>query len=191
MIKVLVSGGSGFLLRNTLPDYNWDIIDYEYGEEYQNIDIVVHFASPTDVYDFRYKEDMAIGMIDLTLKMVDESLANNCKMIFASSMAAEVLDDEYGIYKRAMEQYIQAIVPDHLILRIPRVYGVDKNKGLMKRIKLNDIKEDDWDKEIEYIDIEDFKIWFNKILNKNSVQLYNKKFRKNTILELKEKYCES
>lgn len=188
-MNVLVSGANGFLLRNTLKDYDWNIIEYQVGEEYNNIDLVIHFASPTDTFEFQNKEKMAVTMIDMTLKMVTETLANNCKMIFASSMAATILEDNYGVYKRAMEQYISAIVPDNLILRIPRVYGKDKNKGLMKKIRLNTI--DNWNKEIDYIDIEDFKIWFKEVLNKNMIQYYNKTYRTNTIKELKEIYCKS
>jgi len=188
-MNVLVSGAKGFLLRNTLKDYNWNIIEYQAGEEYNNIDLVIHFASPTDTFEFQDKEKMAVTMIDMTLKMVTETLANDCKMIFASSMAAAILEDDYGIYKRAMEQYISALVPDNLILRIPRVYGKDKNKGLMKKIRDNNI--DGWDKEIEYIDIDDFKNWFKEVLNKNMIQYYNKTYRKNTIKEIKDIYCES
>jgi nucleoside-diphosphate-sugar epimerase len=126
----------------------------------------------------------------MTTKLATEALANNCKLIFASSVGAVYLEDEYSIYKRAMEQYIQALVPNHLILRIPRVYGTDKKKGLMRRIQNDDIGKDDWEKLIDYIDISDFKKWFNENLNNIGIQCYTGSMRTNTIQELKELYCE-
>jgi nucleoside-diphosphate-sugar epimerase len=188
-MKVLTTGKSGFLLRNTLSLFDWEIIEYEFGKSYEDIDLVLHFGSPTDIYDLSDKEKTAFSMIDLTIKVVYESISNNCRIIFASSMGAEFLEDEYSIYKRAMEQYISANVDDHLILRIPRVYGFDKQKGLMKRIRLNEIPETDLNNKIEYIDILDFTHWFKRILSEKGVKYYNEKKRNNTIKERKDIYC--
>lgn len=190
-LRVLVTGSSGFLLRNSLPHHGWDIVKYEKGKDYYNIDMIIHFGSPTDVYDFEDKEGMATGMIDLTVDLVQIAIKNNAKFVFASSMAVDFLDDDYGVYKKAMEQYIQALVPQHLIMRIPRVYGKDKHKGLMKRIRNDDIGPDDWDKEIQYITIEDFRGWFHEILSIYGVKYYEGKYKKNTIQEIKEIFCAS
>lgn len=187
--NVLVTGGSGFLLRNSLNVSNWNIINYKFNKEYKDIDLILHFGSPTDSYDFKDKGSMACTMVDLTLKIVDEALSNNCKLIFASSMGALYLEDEYSIYKRAMEQYIQATIDNFLILRIPRVYGTDRTKGLMKKIRLNEVQ--DYGKEVQYIDIEDFKEFFNECLNKTGLIQYEKELRKNTIQEIKEIYCKN
>lgn len=187
-LNVLVTGQHGFLLQNIIPNYNWNIIPYKSGQIYNDIDLIIHFASPTDKYDFLDKKKMAETMINLTINIVNEAKTQNKKLIFASSCAAEFLDDEYGIYKRSMEQYISAILNDYLILRIPRIYGKDKNKGLMKRIKLNDI--DDWNKQVSYVDIHDFIEWFNSMLNKSGIQSFNGNIKINTIKEIKEIYCE-
>ena len=189
-LRVLTTGSSGFLLRNTLPDYDWEIIPYEYGTNYNNIDLIVHFGGPSDALDFQNKIGMAISMINVTLKLVTESLHNDCKMIYASSLGAVFLENEYDIYKRSMEQYIETMVSDHLILRIPRVYGSDRDKGLMRQIRECKIKDEDWGKPIQYIEIEDFKVWFSEILNKNGIKCYNKMMWNRTIKQIKELYCE-
>lgn len=188
-MRVLTTGRSGFLLSNVLHLFDWEIIPYEYGNEYSNIDLILHFGSPTDYIDFENKVGMASGMIDITTKLVTEALANDCKLIFASSMGALYPEDDYSVYKKAMEQYIEALVPDHVIMRIPRVYGKNRKKGLMRRFHLGHINDSDWNNQIEYIDIHDFIGWFVEILSKNGIQFYNGNLRYNTIKELKEIYC--
>ena len=191
-MNVLVSGDSGFLLRNTLPDYaEWNIISYEHGKSYNNIDMVVHFASPSDRYDFKDKTRMARSMVELTLDLVYEAKYNSSKFIFASSMGAKFLEDEYSIYKRAMEQYISHVLSDYLILRIPRVYDKNRNKGLMYRIRNDEIEQSDWDNKIQYITLDDFRVWFKNSLTKSGIQYYDEPYRVNTIKELKELFCES
>lgn len=187
-MKVLVTGGKGFLLSNILPIYdNWEIIHYKPGREYYGIHLILHFASPSDSYDFKDKLNMATSMVDLTLKMIDIAYTNKCKLIFASSLAADVLQDDYGVYKRAMEQYIQASLEDYLILKIPRVYGKDRTKGLMKKIKLNHV--DDWDAQIEYANIDDFVLWFTRILNNLGIEYYSGDIKCHSIKQIKELFC--
>lgn len=192
-MRILVTGNAGFLLRNSIAAFRGhDIIQFDQSQYldkgYYDIDLIIHFASPSDSYDFKDKIKMAVTMIDLTQVMVDIAGKNKCKLVFASSMAADILEDDYGIYKRAMEQYIQALTDNYLILKIPRVYGKDRTKGLMKKIKLGDVT--DWNKTIEYIDINDFTNWFIENLSKTGIEYYSGKVQKNTIKEIKEKYCE-
>jgi nucleoside-diphosphate-sugar epimerase len=188
-MRVLVTGSSGFLLSNILPIYdNWEIIHYKPGNEYRDIQLILHFASPSDSYDFKDKIKMATSMVDLTQSMIRIAVTNKCKLIFASSLAADVLQDDYGIYKRAMEQYIQAVLTDYLILKIPRVYGRGRTKGLMKKIALNHI--DDWSKTIEYININDFVLWFTRILNNTGIEYYSGDIQCHNIKQIKELFCE-
>lgn len=189
-VRVLVTGSTGFLLRNVIPKYDWELVQYEHGNDYDNISLVLHFGSPSDSFDFQFKSIMAVSMIDITIGMAKQAQRNNCKMVFASSMAAVYLEDEYGIYKRAMEQYIHALVDNHVIMRIPRVYGSDRKKGLMKKIANGHIRRDEWDRQIEYIDITDFSKWFDDILIESGIQYYNGQLRSNTIKEIKELFCE-
>ena len=192
MKNVLITGERGFLLRNCkflFKDCN--VQYYKPNTRYYDIDTIVHFASPSDTFEFKDKLKLSKSMIDLTIELIKLAQELDAKFIFASSMAAEYLDNDYGINKKAMEQYIESYLSDYLILRIPRVYGVDKDKGLMKKIRLNEISEFDLKNQtVEYIDIEDFKIWFTDVINKTGIQKYIKQQRKNTIQEIKDIYCQ-
>ena len=195
-MKILVTGKNGFLLRNILPlFYEHEIIEYNPTQNVYNgyfgIDLILHFASPSDSYDFKDKVRMATSMVDLTQTMVRIAEINQCKLIFASSLAADFLDNDYGIYKKAMEQYIQALVKDYLILRIPRVYGKDRKKGLMKKIEVNDVALDDFESTVGYADIQDFVSWFIANLNKLGIEYYTGDIRYHTIRQIKEIYCKS
>ena len=192
MMNILITGERGFLLRNCkflFKDCN--VQYYKPNTQYYDIDTIVHFASPSDTFEFKDKLKLSKSMIDLTIELIKLAQELDAKFIFASSMAAEYLDNDYGINKKAMEQYIESYLSDYLILRIPRVYGVDKDKGLMKKIRLNEMSEFDLKNQtVEYIDIEDFKMWFTNVINKTGIQKYIKQQRKNTIQEIKDIYCQ-
>lgn len=192
MKNILITGERGFLLRNCkflFKDCN--VQYYKPNTQYYDIDTIVHFASPSDTFEFKDKLKLSKSMIDLSIELIKLAQELDAKFIFASSMAAEYLDNDYGINKKAMEQYIESYLSDYLILRIPRVYGIDKDKGLMKKIRLNEISKFDLKNQtVEYIDIEDFKIWFTDVINKTGIQKYIKQQRKNTIQEIKDIYCQ-
>lgn len=188
MCNILVSGERGFLLSSCLNYLNGIIISYELGNQYNNIDVVIHFASPNDKYEFQDKKGMFDTMVEYSINILKQAINNDAKFVFASSKAADNPNDEYGIYKRFFEYYIQSITNNYLIYRIPRIYGVERNKGLMKQLRLGDIDKKDFKKEICYLDIQDFKKWFLDNYNKIGTIKYNGIYRKNTIQEIKEIY---
>ena len=55
-----------------------------------------------------------------------------------------------------MEEYIKNTYDNYIILRIPRVYDKKRNKGLMKKLKLNLVAEKDMGKKIEYTTLKNF-----------------------------------
>ena len=188
-MRYLVTGERGFLLSGVMGEFKGEVISYEYGESYQNIDVVVHFASPVDRYEFRDKRNMAHTMVDYSLSLVEIAKENNAKFIFASSRAAGVCDDDYGVYKKFLEQYIEANIYNHLIYRIPRVYGSERKKGLMKQLRLDDIDNpSDYNKSLHYLDIEDFRSWFKENLYNTGIVEYEGLYRINTIEEIKNLY---
>jgi nucleoside-diphosphate-sugar epimerase len=189
MNNILVTGKSGFLLRNSKFLNRFNLINLHLNANYTNIDTIIHFASPSDSFDFKNKEKTAISMVDLSLYVLQIARENNAKFIFASSEGAENPDNSYTLYKRWFEQYLLDTYNNNLILRIPRVYGKDRSKGLMKKIKENLIPENDKNNLIEYIDIEDFVQWFEKHINTSiGIIKYDLKYRYNTINELKKIY---
>lgn len=189
-----VSGETGFLMKHMLPYFEANIYSFTkdnlYYTELNDINTVIHFASPSDSFDFQNKYLMSKSMIDLTQDMLKCAIDHNAKFIFASTEAAIDPVDTYGFYKRAMEDYILSIHPNSLILRIPRVYGTDKTKGLMKKINDGFINKEDIYKEIEYIDIQDYIKWFFKVQNEVGIVEYNLPKRKNTIQEIAKLYCD-
>lgn len=145
MNKIIVSGGHGYLLTHVLPYLNNNIIhvsDVYCYQDFLNVDMVIHFASPSDREDFK-KPYMHKTMIDGTINMVDLAKRNGAHFVFASTMGVHTLENDYCIFKYAMEKYIQKELNSYSILRIPRVYSKDRNKGLIKQIKENSISQID------------------------------------------------
>lgn len=187
-MRILVSGERGFLLSSCINELDGEIIPYRFGKQYEDIDMVIHFASPNDKYEFENKSDMAFTMMNYSLEIIKQGLYNNAKIVFASSKAADTPDTMYGIFKRGIEHYIEAVTDNHLIYRIPRVYGSDRKKGLMKQLRLGDIDPNHLDNRISYLDIEDFKEWFIDNIDKTGIVRYTNEYRKNTIREIREIY---
>ena len=187
--KVLISGKNGFLMKNIIKDYNWEVSSLIHCGKHNDQELVLHFASPSDSEGFKETSRLVEANLLLTIAAVEESNRNKCKLVFASSMAVQEEKSEYSSLKEAAELYIKTYCKDYVILRIPRVYGKDRTKGLMKKIK-DGIVDNYLDEVVQYIDIEDFKEFFKDSLGKNGIITYDKEFRKNTIKEIKDLYCE-
>lgn len=191
MNKIIVSGGHGYLLTHVLPYLNNNIIhvsDVYCYQDFLNVDMVIHFASPSDKEDFK-KPYMHKTMIDGTINMIDLAKRNEAHFVFASTMGVHTLENDYCIFKYAMEKYIQKELNSYSILRIPRVYSKDRNKGLIKQIKQNNINVNDMNNIIEYITIEDFMEFFFNNYNKQGIFEINQiKYKKNSIKQLSELY---
>ena len=163
--KFLFIGGRGYLgqaLIKKLQKEN-DIVVYPNDirvriSSTEKFDTVFHFAGPSDDYDFADKKKTITTIVDGTINVVNYCLVNNIKLIFSSSMAVHhiKLNDNYSTGKLAMENYIRSILKDFLILRIPRVYSKCRKKGLMKKIRNNQVPVNDLNNVIEYITLDDF-----------------------------------
>ena len=157
--NILVTGSTGYLMGNLIPLLN-DIDNVkiftleneriinnkqklnDYLLSLPDLDFIIHFGGPSDNDDFQDEYNVACTMVDGTINLVNYAEVKGCQFIYASSMAIEEINwdsNDYTIYKLAMERYIQATLHPsrYLILRIPRVYSSDRNKGLMKRLKDN------------------------------------------------------
>lgn len=158
---MIVTGGQGYLFSHLKIHFD-NIIYINEVKQYQKIipdDLIIHFASPSDKYDFN-KSDMHRTMIDGTVNMVNLAKRMNAHFVFASTMGIYELNDDYSIFKYAMEKYIQRELNSYCILRIPRVYSSDRPKGLIKQIKEDSIPQEDYDTIVKYITINDFVTFF-------------------------------
>jgi nucleoside-diphosphate-sugar epimerase len=173
--NVKITGENGFLMKHLLPHLTFPFKE----------NTLIHFAFPSDSEDFKNIENMR-NILKYSIKLFDEAMKNGDRIIFASSEA--VLEDEswYACNKKVLEYYIKDY-ENKLILRIPRVYGKNRNKGLIKKLK-NNTYVGDKNKIIEFMDIND---WINETLNiigYNITYRYKNKQRK-TVKEIKERYA--
>jgi len=163
--KILLTGCNGFLgkhlykalsIHNHVIAYNKDVrlpitsnLD---------IDTIIHLASPTDFEDLKDGNKVVTTIIDGTRNMLDLSIKTNSKFIFASTMGVYDKDTEYayGNCKLAMENYITNTNNNYVILRIPRVYGKNKIKGLMKRLRRGMISSADYNNTVDFLYIDEF-----------------------------------
>lgn len=196
MKNILITGYKGFLGGNLIEYmiskgsyqfyyYNHDVRELVIPDF--DIDTIFHFASPSDSFEFKDKEKTASTIIEGTINMVKIAKIKNAKLVFASSEASLNPNNNYGIFKLAMEKFIESNLSNYQILVIPRVYGKDRNKGLMKKLRQN-LFTGDKNQEIEYLDIHAFlEETYKMLLTDKKYILYNNKL-KDTINKIEEKY---
>jgi len=174
-----ITGEKGFLLTNLLS-------------ELRVKNTFIHFGGPSCREEFNETStNMMIQDVKNIIKFMRKT--NYHTIIFASSAGAvnrsNIYEQElYNDAKLKCEQLIIISGINYRILRIPRVYGSTRKKGLMKYIKEGSI--DDYTKEIQYYDIDDFVKETAEYLNnshRNGIKEYNRTIT-NTIQEIKEKY---
>lgn len=188
-LKIVTTGENGYLLKHLLLEMN--IISsrsFKAKHNYSNIDIILHFASPSDSEGFKDEKRLYDANITLTLELIKLAKLSNAKLVFASTMGVHNPNNLYCNLKFQAEQLIKDNLKDYLIIRIPRVYSKDRNKGLIRDIKENKISSEDYNKEIEFADIQDFKSFFDRIINYRGTIDYSGVLQKLSIKEIKEKY---
>jgi nucleoside-diphosphate-sugar epimerase len=162
-MRILVTGFNGYLANELIRNLSrHDIVLYRHDVRdlhmYSDIDMILHFASPSDNEEFNDIHKTSTTIIDGTMNMVKIAQANKCKLVYASTMGVynPLLTDTYCICKAAMDNYIRSVYNNYIILRIPRVYSKCRKKGLMKQIKNKSIPESDYNNVIKFISLESF-----------------------------------
>ena len=162
-MRTLVTGFNGYLANELIRNLSrHDIVLYRHDVRdlhmYSDIDMILHFASPSDNEEFNDIHKTSTTIIDGTMNMVKIAQANKCKLVYASTMGVynPLLTDTYCICKAAMDNYIRSVYNNYIILRIPRVYSKCRKKGLMKQIKNKSIPESDYNNVIKFISLESF-----------------------------------
>ena len=189
--KAFVTGSKGFLFSGikqylNIKETNKNIVDIT-EDDMKDCDILIHFASPSDSEDFKDAQKMR-DMLKGSINVFDIAMKNNIKIIFASSMAAENPENTYGYFKKALELYLEGY-DNKLILRIPRVYGKNRNKGLIKRLKSKTF-EGTKNKSLDFMDIEDWVKETISILHKTGFYEYNN-LQTKTIMEIERIYIKN
>ena len=168
-----LTGQRGFLLSNLLPHLVLD-------------NCVIHFGSPS------CREEFTPESTKQMVNDVKNLLKLNKPIVFASSVGVRIPGDEiqelYNEAKRQCEKLIVDSGVPYIILRIPRVYGAQRTKGLVQYTRDNKI--DDWNKTLEYLDIDDFVKETAEFLNTqpfNNIKEYEN-LTINTIQEIKARY---
>ena len=193
---IYINGTSGFIAGNLIKAFPKESITSLSRRIPDHIlsrgDIFIQMASPSDKFDFENKEETITSMLDDVYHNIDIVKKCNGIFIFASSEAIYEDNNTYGAFKIAIMRYLKHSNIQYINLIIPRVYGKDRPKGLMKQIKLKTIPEQDLNKVIKFIDIEDFvKVLKQKIDNYISYLYRDITFdttNKMTIKEIKEFY---
>ena len=166
-----INGYSGFIGQALLKELDKQGIKYRclgriiHAPELEGITKILFLSSPSDRDDFKDKEQTTVSMMDNYVHNINMILNTNpnIEVIFGSSVAVmdisymnvDSLESSYAVYKLAIEHYIRSRIKKYRIVRIPRVYGKDRKKGLMKFLREKPIEEFD-DNRIKFIDINDF-----------------------------------
>jgi nucleoside-diphosphate-sugar epimerase len=186
----LVTGSRGFLCGHLCKhlidplDYG-DVLHYYYID---HIGTVYHFAGPSDDYDFKDANKTLNTIVNGTLNMLNVAKHNQAKFIFASTAGVENPNNVYCYSKRLMEQYIIDNYDNYVILRIPRVYDSSRKKGLMKKLRLGHVAQNDLSNVTHYITLDSFlEQTMNAIHYKNIIYNYNN-IQSNSIQEICDKF---
>lgn len=158
MKNILVTGQEGYLMGYIIPllmkienitviPFIGDITNIHDVNHYKSfeIDCIIHFAGPSVTEDWEEDkiEKSLSSIYDGTINLVKLAKNKKAKFIYASSHAVYDLCEyglqanEYIVGKKAMEQYIIKNIKsyNYLILRIPRIYSIDRKKGLIPKLK--------------------------------------------------------
>ncbi len=134
-----------------------------------------YFYTPIDCRTFKDFRKFVGSTILLLLMTI-----SNRKIVYYSSESVTEENNLYSFFKKLHERILRK---SDLILRIPRVYSKDRNKGLIKVLKDGTYKGDK-DISLEYITDLDFREFYIRNLNKEGIVKYDSKYKINTVKEI-------
>lgn len=190
MVRLFTGAERGFLGSNLKKHLTEIVSDYGDVMEIKPVKckIIYHFAGPSDSFDFKQQEKTINTIITGTINMLEIAKMNNAKFIFASTKGVESPNNVYCYSKLLMEKYIQDNYDNWVILRIPRVYDKTRKKGLMKKIRLNLIPEEDMSKKIEFLTLNNFIKQTLEVVNERNIVYNYKDLHCDTIANIKKLY---
>jgi len=194
MVNVFTGAEKGFLGSNLKKEINgWNV---DYGDILvdnfylpSKIDNVFHFAGPSDDFDFADEAKTIQTIINGTINVLNLAKKNNSKFIFASTLGVETpTENIYCMSKFLIEEYIKNNYDNWIILRIPRVYDRTRNKGLMKKLRLDLVPQKDMTNQIEFLTLFDFIEQTLKVVNERNIVYNYNNLRFDSIKNIKKLY---
>lgn len=157
----IITGESGYLLRNLLPRLPLEGYCY-------------HFGCPIDSSTDHNRKMLAKHVED-TKDLVKQCRELGLKMVYASSCELYMPTDDiqYRVTKIQAEALLDPA--KDLIWRIPRVYSFDRDRGLIPRLKAGDMPRPN--ALLEWVHISDFIEDFVNSLNQVGVRAYKGQYR--------------
>ncbi len=198
-MNILITGSTGFLgeelttllfrMGHSTIRFKGRVQDNLNYDNYKGIDIVLHLAAPSVKEDYLSDENVRSSIISGTDNMIKLSNRIGAQLIYFSSEAQNEAKDLYGTCKRISQNTVKEFCNDYKILVVPRVYDKTREKGLIGRIKRDEVPSKDFNKVVEYWTLEDFKKEFIKIFESQDNGIYEFGINnKNTIKELIDLY---
>lgn len=158
-MKLLLTGHNGYLCGAIKKKITHDYVTTENilnRTVYPSVNMILHFAGPSDDYDFKNEANVISSIIDGTKNMIEIAKDNNAWFVFASTLGVLQPNNLYTCCKFVVEKYIECHYYRSMILRIPRVYSRCRKKGLMKKLRRNEVPEKDMNHVVEYLHLGDF-----------------------------------
>lgn len=153
MKRIGINGWSGFIGSNLIKEFEINYPDIEIvklnrilsEDDIRDLDKIVLLSGPSETEEFQKLKETSESMMENYIfnLMLIKKYKPSMQIFFGSAQSVEdqlVMEEQscYAIFKMAIERYIVATLNNWTIIRTPRVYGQERNKGLMKKIKRGD-----------------------------------------------------
>ena len=191
------NGLNGFLGKTLKLNELWDCSIIFNNRFYDKSEMVFWlFGCPSDTMEIKDNPRKLTDTLDFIIKN-KEFLKKFKHIVYASSMGAQnpEVDDiqrEYNRFKRVTEFYLLNNFRSVTVLRIPRVYGKGKTKGLFKKFEIyrQETNKDEFDNSllVKYISPKMFKEWVERVYLTPGIQEYDNLYKEKTLSELYKKY---
>lgn len=191
------NGLNGFLGKTLKLNELWDCSIIFNNRFYDKSEMVFWlFGCPSDTMEIQDNPRKLTDTLDFIIKN-KEFLKKFKHIVYASSMGAQNpeadgIQGEYNRFKRVTEFYLLNNFKSVTVLRIPRVYGKGKTKGLFKKFEIyrQETNKDEFDNSllVKYISPKMFKEWVGRVYLTPGIQEYDNLYKEKTLSELYKKY---
>lgn len=141
--RIGINGWSGFIGGNLIKEFEINYPDIEIvklnrilsEDDIIDLDKIVLLSGPSETEEFQKLKETSESMMENYIfnLMLIKKYKPSMQIFFGSAQSVEdqlVMEEQscYAIFKMAIERYIVATLNNWTIIRIPRVYGQERNK---------------------------------------------------------------